>query len=188
MTRERFEELYAEYLTTLRDVTGMSEAEYREMVKADLLREKTGELVAEQVPTSELQIRARHILVETTEEAEAVLERLEEGGDFAALAEELSQDPGSAEEGGDLGWFPRGQMVPEFEEVAFSLSPGEISDAVETSFGSHIIMVEEIDEDRELDPVILERKRSDYFQAWLVDLEGRATIERYWSEDKVPPE
>ena len=188
MTRERFEEAYTEYLTTLRDVTDMSEAEYREMVKADLLREKTGELVAEQVPTSELQIRARHILVETTEEAEAVLERLEEGEDFAVIAEELSQDPGSAEEGGDLGWFPRGQMVPEFEEVAFSLSPGEISDVVETSFGSHIIMVEEIDEDRELDPVILERKRSDYFQAWLVDLEGRATIERYWSEDKVPPE
>jgi parvulin-like peptidyl-prolyl isomerase len=188
MTRQRFEELYGEFLTRLKEATGMSEAEYRATVKADLLGQNMEEVVAQQVPTSELQIRARHILVETSDEAEAVLERLEEGEDFAALAEELSQDPGSAEEGGDLGWFPEGQMIPEFDEVAFSLSPGEMSGVVESSFGFHIILVEERDEDRELEPAALEQKSREAFQVWLLDLEASATIERYWSEDKVPPE
>lgn len=188
MTRARFEELYRDYLSTLQEGAGLSEAEYREILRAELLRAKMEEFVGQQVPASELHIRARHILVETEEEAETLLERLADGEDFAALAEELSQDPASAEQGGDLGWFPRGQMVPEFDEVAFSLSPGEISDLVDSSFGFHIIMVEERDEDRELDSVMLAQRRTEAFQAWLVDLEATATIERYWSGDRLPPE
>ncbi len=188
MTRQRFEELYAEFLTALREATGMSEAEYLQTVKADLLENKMKEYAARNVPTSERQIHARHILVETQEEAEAVLERLEAGEDFAALAEELSQDPGSAEEGGDLGWFPRRQMVTEFDEAAFSLSPGEISDIVETSFGFHIIKVEDVDEDRELEPVTLQQRIEEAYQIWAMQAVGKATIERYWSEDKAPPE
>lgn len=188
MTRARFEELYRDYLGTLQEGAGLSEAEYREILRAELLRAKMEEFVGQQVPASELHIRARHILVQTEEEAETLLERLADGEDFAALAEELSQDPASAEQGGDLGWFPRGQMVPEFDEVAFSLSPGEISDLVETSFGFHIIMVEERDEDRELDSVMLAQRRTEAFQGWLVDLEATATIERYWSGDRLPPE
>ena len=188
MTRARFEELYRDYLSTLQEGAGLSEAEYREILRAELLRAKMEEFVGQQVPASELHIRARHILVETEEEAETLLERLADGEDFAALAEELSQDPASAEQGGDLGWFPRGQMVPEFDEVAFSLSPGEVSDLVDSSFGFHIIMVEERDEDRELDSVMLAQRKTEAFQAWLVDLEATATIERYWSADRLPPE
>jgi parvulin-like peptidyl-prolyl isomerase len=188
MTSERFDELYSEYLTGLQETIGMSEAEYREMVKAELLREKMEAPITEQVPTTELQIRARHILLDTRAEAEVVLKNLEEGEDFAALAEELSKDPGSAELGGDLGWFPRGQMVPEFEEVAFSLEPGELSDVVETPFGVHIILVEERDEDRELDAAMLNQRMTEAFQTWLFDLEAAATIEKYWSKDKLPLE
>ncbi len=188
MTRERFDELYSEYLTGLQEAIGMSEAEYREMVKAELLREKMEAPITEQVPTTELQIRARHILLDTKVEAEVVLKNLEEGEDFATLAEELSKDPGSAELGGDLGWFARGQMVPEFEEVAFSLEPGEFSAVVETSFGFHIILVEERDEDRGLDAPMLNQRITDAFQTWLFDLEAAATIEKYWSVDKLPPE
>ena len=188
MTSERFDELYSEYLTGLQETIGMSEAEYREMVRAELLREKMENLVAEQVPTTELQIRARHILLDSRAEAEVVLKNLEEGEDFATLAEELSKDPGSAELGGDLGWFARGQMVPEFEEVAFSLEPGEFSGVVETPFGVHIILVEERDEDRELDAAMLNQRMTEAFQTWLFDLEAAATIEKYWSVDKLPPE
>lgn len=188
MTRERFEELYTQYLNTLQETTGLSEAEYRQIVKAELLRQKMEEFIGQQIPTSEPQVHARHILVETEEEAEAVLQRLDQGEDFASLAEELSQDPGSAGQGGDLGWFPRGQMVTQFEEAAFGLSPGETSDVVETSSGYHIIIVEERDEDRELDPAVLDAKKREAFQLWLSDLQGTAAIERYWSEDNVPPE
>jgi peptidyl-prolyl cis-trans isomerase C len=90
----------------------------------------------------EKEVRARHILVETEDEAKAVLAELKKGGDFAALAKAKSKDPGSAE-GGDLGYFTKDQMVPEFAEVAFKLDKGELSEPVKTQFGWHVIRVED---------------------------------------------
>lgn len=81
---------------------------------------------------------------ETRQRAEELLERARAGEDFAALATEHSQDPGSAEAGGDLGWFRRGRMVDEFDEAAFSLLEGGISEVVETEYGYHIILVERV--------------------------------------------
>jgi peptidyl-prolyl cis-trans isomerase C len=88
------------------------------------------------------EVRARHILVENEDEAKAILEQLKGGGDFAALAKEKSKDPGAAE-GGDLGYFTKDQMVPEFAEVAFKMYPGQLSNPVKTQFGWHIIKVED---------------------------------------------
>lgn len=100
-------------------------------------------------------VRARHILIKVDKsasnddkakarsKAEDILKRIKAGEDFAKLASEFSEDPGSKNKGGDLGFFPKGRMVPDFEKVAFSLKPGEVSDIVETPFGFHIIKVEE---------------------------------------------
>jgi peptidyl-prolyl cis-trans isomerase C len=90
----------------------------------------------------EQEVHARHILVETEDEAKAIEEELKKGADFAELAKKKSKDPG-ASDGGDLGFFTKDQMVPEFSAVAFALEPGKISDPVKSQFGWHIIKVEE---------------------------------------------
>ncbi|MCP4402383.1 MAG: hypothetical protein GY801_34390 [bacterium] len=104
------------------------------------------------------EVNARHILLRTASDAdeetlasvkakaEELLSQLQDGADFAELAKEHSEDPGSAPEGGDLGFFTEGRMVPEFEEAAFALAKGEISELVKTQFGYHIIKVEDIRE------------------------------------------
>jgi peptidyl-prolyl cis-trans isomerase C len=92
--------------------------------------------------TAEEEVHARHILVESEDEAKAIVEQLKGGADFATLAKEKSKDPGAAD-GGDLGYFVKGQMVPEFSEVAFKMYPGQVSNPVKTQFGWHVIKVED---------------------------------------------
>jgi peptidyl-prolyl cis-trans isomerase C len=130
----------------------------------------------------EEEVHARHILVPTEDEAKAILAQLKGGADFATLAKEKSKDPG-ASEGGDLGYFTKDQMVPEFAEVAFKLDKGQISDPVKTQFGWHIIKVE----DRRTKPTPtfeqvkpqLENYVAHRAQAQFVDnLRKSATIER----------
>lgn len=106
----------------------------------------------------EEQVRARHILVQVgaedddeareaaREKAERLRQRVLEGEDFAEVAQAESDDPGSGRKGGDLGWNPRGRMVPEFDEVQFALQPGEVSDVVESEFGYHVIRVDDVRE------------------------------------------
>lgn len=89
------------------------------------------------------EIHARHILVETEEEAKEIAKQLKDGGDFAAMAKEKSADKGSGMNGGDLGFFTKESMVPEFAEAAFKMKKGETSAPVKTDFGWHIIRVED---------------------------------------------
>ena len=91
--------------------------------------------------TAEEELSARHILVPTEDEAKAALKRVRGGEDFAKVADQVSKDPGS--KGGDLGWFTRDRMVPEFGDAAYKLSKGQISDPVKSQFGWHIIKLED---------------------------------------------
>jgi peptidyl-prolyl cis-trans isomerase C len=94
-----------------------------------------------QTPNEE-EVHARHILVPTEAEAKDIEAQLKNGADFATLAKEKSKDPGAAD-GGDLGYFTKDQMVPEFADAAFKLEKGQISDPVKTQFGWHIIKIED---------------------------------------------
>jgi peptidyl-prolyl cis-trans isomerase C len=89
------------------------------------------------------EVQARHILVDTEEQAKELKKKVEEGADFAALAKEHSKDPGTKEDGGMLGYFSAGQMVPQFEQAAFAVEKGKISAPVKSQFGWHIIKVED---------------------------------------------
>ena len=92
--------------------------------------------------SGEQEVHARHILVESEDEAKAIEDELKKGADFAELAKKKSKDPG-ASSGGDLGFFTKDKMAPEFSTAAFALEPGKISDPVKSKFGWHIIKVEE---------------------------------------------
>ena len=91
----------------------------------------------------EPEIRASHILVETEDQAKDIEKRLKAGEDFAKLATELSKDPGSGKQGGDLGFFTKERMVPEFSTAAFALAIGEVSAPVKSQFGYHVIKLTE---------------------------------------------
>lgn len=91
----------------------------------------------------EEEVKARHILVEKEEDAKKIAEQLKKGGDFDKLAKEKSTDKGSGAKGGDLGWFTKDKMVPEFADAAYKLKKGEVSAPVKSAFGWHIIKVED---------------------------------------------
>jgi peptidyl-prolyl cis-trans isomerase C len=136
----------------------------------------------------EQEVRARHILVATEDEAKDIEAQLKKGADFATLAKEKSKDPGAAD-GGDLGYFTKDQMVPEFAAAAFKLDKGQISDPVKTQFGWHIIKVEDkrtkptptYDEVKsQLETYVEHRAQADLVQK----LRSAANIERL---DQPPP-
>jgi peptidyl-prolyl cis-trans isomerase C len=143
-------------------------------------------------------VRASHILIAVPENADAaaktaaktkaegLLKDIKGGKDFAALAKENSADPGSAQQGGDLGFFEPGQMVPQFDKVAFALKPGELSDVVETQYGFHIIKVVEKQGARvvpleevkpQIEQYLGQQNRQQETQAFVTALKARAKIE-----------
>lgn len=117
------------------------QAEAKTAVTDEAMR-KVYEEATKQI-ADEDEISARHILVETEDEAKKILADLKKGADFLAIAKEKSKDPGSKDNGGDLGFFGKDQMVPEFAEAAFKLNKGQLSEPVKSQFGWHIIRVDD---------------------------------------------
>lgn len=125
---------------------GVTEEFFEKNVKAQMIQKKmldslevSDEEIEAGLANAKKEIHARHILVEDEKTANEVRKELEAGGDFEKLAKEHSTEEIAQETGGDLGWFGTGKMVPEFEEAAFALKKGEISEPVKSSFGYHVI-------------------------------------------------
>jgi parvulin-like peptidyl-prolyl isomerase len=144
--------------------TGLTDEYLARLVEDIVLVQRVGEAHG---PEREVeQVHARHILVADEETGQEVLARLNDGEDWALLAQEYSQDTGTKDNAGDLDWFPRGMMVPAFEEVVFSLEPDETSDLVQTDFGYHIIQVIEKGI-QELDEQTYDLMVQQAFQKWM---------------------
>jgi len=135
------------------------------------------------------QVRARQILLASREQGEKVLGLLRQGERFEDVARQFSLSPDS-EKGGDLGFFARGEMPPQFDEVVFALTTGRLSDLIKTDYGYHVFRVEEKRQAERLDldqvrgqirSRLLENKEEKAYQKWLLGLSGKATIEVDWT-------
>ena len=190
-TEELFQSNYQEFVDSLKN-DGIKEQTIRDIVRMAVIRQEVRDAVSGDVERTQEQVQIQHILVAEEETALEVLQQLEEGESFADLAAEYSLDTSNASLGGDLGWFGRGQMVTPFEEVAFALEAGEISDPVQTDFGWHILKSNG-KEDRQLDINAYEQLRNQAFSAWLAEKETQyePEINENWtkfvpSEPSIP--
>lgn len=194
ITEEAYQQNLQIAIDNLEQEMGIGEQFLRDYFEAELYRQRLRDVITADVEPFEEQVWARHILVEDEETAKEIYQRLINGEDFAQLAQEFSQDPGSAAQGGDLDWFGRGRMAQEFEDAAFSLSIGEISEPVQTSFGWHIIQVLG-HENRPLTEIQFEQKKNEVFQNWLNEMKQQVSvdIDENWgsyvpSEPSIPPQ
>jgi parvulin-like peptidyl-prolyl isomerase len=159
--------------------TGQTRDDYEAMLRESLLTQRVMEAVTADVPDLLEQVHARHIVVDTEQEAQEILVLLQQGADFVSLARERSVDVATKDNGGDLGWFPRGMVAPELEAAVFGLQPGEISDVVPLGEGFHIIQVVERDPARALTPEAMVDLRFAIFDRWLAEQRAVAVIERF---------
>lgn len=142
-----YEDQYGDSFSDILASSGMTEETFRDNIRFSLLQKQaiadavTDEAIQAYYDQASQELHARHILVATEEEATAIIEELKGGADFAEVAKEKSTDTASGAEGGDLGWFTVGKMVPEFNDAAYALELNTVSEPVQSEFGFHIIEV-----------------------------------------------
>ena len=182
-TLEAYQKLYQDAIDSLKTDYQISEKDLQYVVESDIYHQKILETVIKDVPCKEEQVWAYHILVDDEALAKDIRKRILEGEDWAALATLYSKDTSNKDQAGDLGWFSRGAMVPEFEEAAFSLDIGEISEPVKTDFGWHIIRVIG-HEDHPLSSEACDQLHNRKFQEFLDKLreDSKTEINEFWRE------
>lgn len=164
------------------EATGQTREDYQEMLRQSMISQRAMEAVTGGLQTEAEQVHARHIQVESEEAAREILAQLQQGADFASLARERSTDLATRENGGDLGWFPRGMVAPELENTAFALQPGEVSDVLPLGEGYHLIQLVEREAARPLPPDMQIELQQAAFERWLAELRAAATIVRFAAE------
>jgi hypothetical protein len=176
-TLEGYQKLYQDTIDNLNKTYGLTADDIRYVIVSQQYREKVkAAILAEQnVPRTEQQVWARHILVADEATAKQVIDRLNAGEDWSKLAAELSTDTSNKDNGGDLGWFGKGAMVAPFEQAAFALEPGQVSQPVQTQFGWHIIQSLG-KEDRPLSDSQYQQQLETKFTDWLTQQQNAAKI------------
>jgi parvulin-like peptidyl-prolyl isomerase len=177
-TYEGYTGLYSTIVSNLATNTTFTEAELREYVRTALYQRKIFLEVSKNVSPEQEMVWARHILVADETTANVVLEKLNAGGDWNAICLEYSTDTSNSSNGGDLGWFAKGTMVPAFEDAAWALEPGQTSAAIKTDYGYHIIQVlgKEV---RQLTADELSTAQSAAYQKFIEDAKTEFGVTKY---------
>lgn len=176
-TLEGYQKVVSDYVKNAKSI-GLTDQEMRKIFEAQLYRQKLEEYENKDLKPFREEVWARQILVPDQVSAEAVEARLKKGEDFGKIAAEVSTDTASKANGGDLSWFPRGQMIKEFEDAAFSLKIGEISQPVKSSFGYHIIQVLG-HENKALTSSEFQQYKNTTFSDWLTKTKDKYDIKKY---------
>jgi peptidyl-prolyl cis-trans isomerase D len=165
---------------------GFSDADFRQLVRYQIFRDKLTEEFVKAAPTTQEEVWARHILVADEATANDIETKLKSGQDFGELAKQYSTDTGSKESGGDLGWFPKGQMVQAFEDAAWKLNIGEISAPVKSDMGYHIIQLLG-KENKQLSNDERQSKGQSDLQTWLTTATKESDVHIYdaWTSHLV---
>lgn len=178
---------YSNFLSLLKNTIGFSEQDYRDLVvRPQLMRQKLQDRMNATVPNVAEQVHAEHILLKTEDDAKAVLAELKQGKDFAELAKQKSEDPGSKDSGGDLGWFQRGMMVSEFDSAAFNTKVGDLVGPVKTTYGYHIIKVLEKQANRPLMADQQQQAQALALQNWWDKEKKAASIQEFTAPTPTP--
>lgn len=172
---------------------------FKDSVRKDMIISKLREKLTENIAVTDaeiksyydahlnefMQVKASHLLLETKEEAQKMLDRVKAGENFNELAKQFSKDPSAKENSGDLGFFGHGDMVEPFEQAAFALKPGQISEIVETQYGFHIIKVEDSKIDKfedikeQLKNTLLNDKVNSEYEKMLEDMRSKANVQKF---------
>lgn len=193
ITQDELQERFREEMEFVASA-GVSERQYRDIVKRQILRQRVAEHFASLVPETGLVAQVQIIQLDTEDDAKAAKARLDAGEDFAAVAEELSTDPTTKDVGGDLGWIALGQMTTrygqEFERVAFNTQVDTISEPVLSSDKYYLVRVLDRDPDGPLPEDVLLSRQNNALSDWLSDqlASDEIQIERRLTPDKIPPD
>lgn len=181
-TYEAYQTQYKQVLDNWKSNVNFTEKDLRQLVRNQLYARKLQEVITADAPTTQEQVWARHILVADEPTAQDIYTQLINGADWNSLVS-LSTDTGSAANGGDLGWFTREMMVPEFSQAAFNAQIGAYVAPVQSQFGWHIIQVLG-KEPRSLNQSEYQQMQQSLFQTWLTQQRNAATIDR--TQDLTP--
>lgn len=168
------------------ELTGsaLTEREYRQMVESQLLTAELDIHLREHAPAAAAQARVQIILLNREEEAQQALARIQSGEDFTELAQKLSRDQDSASQGGHVGWVPQGVFGPAFDQVAFTLQPGNIGGPVASKEGYYLLRVLGREDDRLVSPENLSRLQANALEYWLEKERGKGQIRYHFDSTK----
>ena len=193
ITDAEFNQKYADYVKLLQDKAGVGEAQYRSYIQAGLVVNKVAKYFADQVPAQAEQTNVSDIQVPTQAEAEAVRKDLIAGQDFAVVATKVSSDTYTASQGGEMGWFLKGDLSQmfssAFEDAVATLQPGQISQPISSTIMSAWYILKVNDRGvRPLDANQLRTQQQKAYSEWLTSATSSAGVKILWTANMAPPD